>query len=486
MPPKRSDKAMHYVGKQWPRGELWSCSSCAFQGNFPWRSKCFRCSALPTRAVRDKALALQREEKRNAPPTRRVPPRGGGGTATAAAGPSKNELAELQRELAAAKKEKQELRKKLSAATGDGADEDDGDAHDDDQDEADALEEQDREIELQRKRVRALQDAWDEDDPLVVQTKDRLKLLVQKRNEAKPHRVRLRNIERKIDRLQKSRDGKWERVKDLHDRIRDLNEERAEAVAQVEAVDKELDEAKAERTAELQRAIDESETAPAGGGGGDGARDAAGKAVQLIRDATAARLPASGELGAAIAAALTQLSTLLEKLPPPPSDGLVGTRPKPGAPLAEGSGPLRYDIGADPSTTVSDAAPAAAAAASAGAATPAAELCDSDDDGGADAMRDLDEGVLRNIAIAMCSGGGAGGSEAGGDDVAVGSCGGGDGGGGANGAHGPQSEAVAALLPKIRATFKSKGGVIKFVNKPQRRRAAGPAAAAHAAAVKSA
>ncbi len=496
MPPKRSDEAVHYEGKQWPRGELWSCSSCAFHGNFPWRSKCFRCSALRTRAVRDKALALQREEKRNAPPTRRVPPRGGGGAAAAATGANKNEqVIELQRELAAAKKEKQELRKKLSAATQDGTGEDDGDDHEDDQDEADALEKQNREIELQRKRVRAVQEAWDEDDPLVAQTKDRLKMLVQKRDEAKPHRVRLRNVERKIDRLQKSRDGKWERVKDLHDRIRELTEERVEAVAQVEAVDKELDEAKAERTAELQRAIDESEVVPAGGGGNDGARDSASKAVQLIRDATASRLPASGELGTAISAVLAQLAVLLEKLPPPPSDNGVGTaaaagaaaaRPKLGAPPAEAAaaaaataataasgGPLCYDIGADPT-----------AAASTGAAAPATELSISDDEGGADAMCDLDEGVLRNIALAMCSGGGVEGSKAGGDGVAVGSGGGGDGGGDANDADGPHSAAVAALLPKIRATFKSKGGVIKLAHKPQRRRTAGSSAAALAAAVK--
>ncbi len=133
--------------------------------------------------------------------------------------------------------------------------------------------------------------------------------------------MRLRILEKRVDKCQKHVDAKTKAVEELDERIKSLQAERDEQNAALTAAAKELDDARAERTAELQRAIEEESKGggfPAAAPEVDGT--AAGKALGILVTETRARLPGAGEeVARAVESAMGQLVALLAQLPFAPS-----------------------------------------------------------------------------------------------------------------------------------------------------------------------
>ncbi len=341
-------------------GELqdWTCpiNWCGYR-NFARRARCRMCEAFPSEGRRLK----------------------GGGKGK---GNGNQTFAQQQTALAKAharhqkkedslRKELAEVKKQRDAAMGNkaggtvGGDEGEEDEAMDDGDSEDV----EKALALARKKRKALQDAWEDDDPLVQNVEAEIRRLTKKRDEAKPQRVRLRILERKVDRCQKQVDNKSKTVDELDERIRNLQAERDEHAAALASATKELEDARAERTAELQRAIEEESK---GGSSSTAAPEtdgtAAGKALGVLLAETRARLPGAGEeVSRAVEGAIGQLVALLSKLPaaPPPQHADA-----PAAAPAAGAGgspkpPLvvNFQKAAEDRATASDQQRAVAAAA---------------------------------------------------------------------------------------------------------------------------
>ncbi len=296
----------------------WICpiSQCSYR-NFASRERCRMCEAYPSGGRRQK----------------------GGGSRTED-GTQHTTLAQRQTAIAKAqakhqrreedlKKELAEVKRQRDAALAAKANgqpaADEGD--EDEEMEEDEAEDIEKALTLARKKRRAMQNIWEDDDEEVQQIELEIKRLTKKRDENKPQRVRLRILERKVDKYQKQVDGKAKALDELNERIKGLEAERETQQSALSAATKELDDARAERAAELQRALEE-ETKGGGKPGEPAEADggvAAGKAMEVLLSETRARLPnADTEVAKAIDAAMGQLRALLAQLPsspvhPPPA-----------------------------------------------------------------------------------------------------------------------------------------------------------------------
>ncbi len=174
----------------------WRCpiNDCSFL-NYGFRSRCKRCDAYPS------------------PP--RIPKgagKGSGGHTSLAQRQIATERASLREKQQAEQAEKlrkrvAELEQKLEATNATNDDIDDGG-----DDPMESKEELAKELETERKRKKLLQDLCDADHPYIAQTDIKIKELVKKRDEHKPQRARIRDIEKKIDRYQRrlsTRTSKW-------------------------------------------------------------------------------------------------------------------------------------------------------------------------------------------------------------------------------------------------------------------------------------
>ncbi len=105
------------------------------------------------------------------------------------------------------KKELAEVKKQRDAAMGNknggSAVADEGD--DDEPMDEEESEDVEKALALARKKRRALQDVWEDDDPIVQQIETEIKRLTKKRDEAKPQRVRLRILEKKGGQMPETR-----------------------------------------------------------------------------------------------------------------------------------------------------------------------------------------------------------------------------------------------------------------------------------------
>ncbi len=336
----------------------WTCpiNWCGYR-NFARRARCRLCEAFPSEGRRLKGGGKGK----------------GSGNQTFAHQQTvlAKAHAKHQKKEESLKKELAEVKKQRDAAMGNRAG---GTVVAEDGDEDEAMDEEEsgdveKELALARKKRKALQDAWEDDDPIVQHIETEIKRLTKKRDEAKPQRVRLRILERKVDRCQKQVDTKAKAVEELDERIKNLQDERDEHNAALASATKELEDARAERTAELQRAIEEenkvgssSTTAPEADG------TAAGKALGVLVTETRARLPGAGEeVARAVESAMGQLVALLAQLPaaPPPQHAdAPATAPAAGA----GGGPkpppvINFQKAAADRATATDQQRAVAAAA---------------------------------------------------------------------------------------------------------------------------
>jgi hypothetical protein len=371
-------------GDSYQHGADWVCplNHCAYR-NFAYRMRCRRC-----------------ESPRNGG---KHSQHGGGKGGDAPAGTAT--LAQRQVELERVRtshqkkeeklrKEKADLKRQLDAALAAAkapptiADED-ADEDMEDGDEVDV----EKELEVARKKKKLMQDVWADDDPEVLRIDELIKKLVRRRDEAKPQRVRLRILERNIDKCQRQHDAKEKQLAELDTKIKELQEEREERRAQLELAAKNLEAARAERAAELQKALEEdaAKCKSAAATADSATGDPAAMAFYVIRDQTRARLPgAQPGLGNAIDQALGQLLSLLAALPEqPPSSVAAGA--KNGSAAASGGG------GGGPGQ---QAGAATAGSVTAAAAQPGAAVADSR---GTNASGAIDDGVIPQLAATQAA-----------------------------------------------------------------------------------
>jgi hypothetical protein len=370
-------------GGTFQHGADWICplSHCAYR-NFAYRIRCRKCEAH-----RDGGKHAQQGG-------------GKGGDASSGGATLAQRQVELDRVRSSHQKkeerlqrEKADLKRQLDAALAAAktppttADED----ADDDMEDGDEVDVE-KELEVARKKKKLMQDVWADDDPEVLRIDELIKKLVRRRDEAKPQRVRLRILERNIDKCQRQYDLKEKQLAELDTKIKELQEEREERKGQVELAAKNLEEARAERAAELQKALEEDATKSklAAANAISTTGDPAAMALNVIRDQTRARLPgAQPGLGNAIDQALGQLLSLLATLPEqPPSSGSTGA--KSGAATAGGGGGGPGQL----------AGAAAAVQAAEAAAQPGATEADSRR---TDASGAIDGGVVPQLAASQAA-----------------------------------------------------------------------------------
>ncbi len=366
----------------------WTCpvNDCQYR-NFGSRDRCRLCQAHPS--------------------GRRQPKTGGKGQgARDGSGPT---FAQKQLDLAKAEerhqRKKEQLQKELadmrrqrdaalaaakaSATSNEGEDDDMGD-EDETEDYADQLAKA-------RRRRKAMQDDWEDDEPEVVRIEAEIARLAKLCDAAKPPRVRLRNLDRKVDRCQKQLDAKTRAVEETLEQIKKLQGTKEEQEAAVATATAALAEAKSERAAELQKALEEEAKPGADSRKPDTQCDSAGRALEVLVAETRARLPEpGGAIAAAIEAAMAQLLGLLAQLPntpvkPTSAPSAVGTSAASPPPAAADNAAAACSTAAA-ATAVAAAAPAAAtgndgndgarsnAAATAAAAGATAEAVDTDDE----------------------------------------------------------------------------------------------------------
>ncbi len=310
------------VGQASPELQDWVCpiNWCGYK-NFARRARCRLCEAYPSEGRRLKGGGKGK----------------GSGNGNQTFGHQQTVLARAhakhQKKEESLKKELAEVKKQRDAAmanrTGSAAVVDEGD--DDEPMDEEESEDVEKALALARRKRKALQDVWEDDDPIVQEVEAEVKRLTKKRDEAKPQRVRLRILERKVDKCQKQVDAKAKAVEELDERIKGLQAERDEHSAALASATRELEDARAERTAELQRAIEEenkvgspSAAVPEVDG------TTAGKALEVLVTEARARLPGAGEeVAKAVEGALGQLVALLAQLPavPPPPPPLRADAP---------------------------------------------------------------------------------------------------------------------------------------------------------------
>ncbi len=287
----------------------WTCplNSCGYR-NFASRKRCRLCEAHPGEGRRPKGGGKGKGNESQTFAQQQT------WLAKASARHQQKEDA-LKKELAEVKRQRDAaLANRNSSVTA--ADEGDDDEPMDEEESEDV----EKALALARRKRKALQDVWEDDDPIVLEVEAEVKRLTKKRDEAKPQRVRLRILERRVDRCQKQVDGKAKALEELEERIKSLQSERDEQRTALATATKDLEDARAERTAELQRAIEEENKSGGSNAAAPETDEEAGKALGVLVAATRARLPGAGEeVARAVENAMGQLVALLAQLPAVPA-----------------------------------------------------------------------------------------------------------------------------------------------------------------------
>ncbi len=291
----------------------WVCpvNACSYI-NFAYRTRCRICEAHPS------------ERK---PPPQEPGVRGGKGGGSGS--DAKPTLAERQLEaaraqqkqqqlqVAALRKEKAALERKLASATKEAAENPSG-GNEDDEEEMEDAENVEQELEKLVRKRKALSDGgWDDEEELPKQLDEQIKSLRKRRDEAKPQHVRLVKVDRRIAKCQKRVDGHKKELQDVQERIDELVVERDGKKVQLDAALKELEEAKEERSAEYQRALDEEKEERKQGSGQKVCTESPTKvAFEAIKADARANLEGSPlHLVAEIDGTLAKLEQLLASVP---------------------------------------------------------------------------------------------------------------------------------------------------------------------------
>ncbi len=235
-------------GKGTYSSQFWTCplNNCAYL-NFTSRDRCRLCDSHPGEGSRQH--------------------KGGGGSKGGGNGGGGQTLAQRQTDLAKAharhQKREEQLKREMAdlrrqrdeaiAAKSTGHDECDDDEDMEEEDSEDVEEA----LTLARRKRKAMQGIWDDTDAEVLQVDSEMKRLTKKRDEAKPHRIRLRILEKRVDKAQKHVETKTKGLEEINEKIKGLEAERETHKAALASANKELEDARAERTTELQKAIEE-------------------------------------------------------------------------------------------------------------------------------------------------------------------------------------------------------------------------------------
>ncbi len=94
--------------------------------------------------------------------------------------------------------------------------------HDDCDDDEDMEEEDSEDVEealtLARKKRKAIQGIWEDTDAEVLQVETGIKRLTKKRDDSKPHRIRLRILEKRVDKAQKHVDAQSKGLGEINEK----------------------------------------------------------------------------------------------------------------------------------------------------------------------------------------------------------------------------------------------------------------------------
>ncbi len=249
--PADSDAIMGDVGKKTFHSKLakdptWECSGCGRKGNWHRRAIC-RCGRDPPAHVcRAQRLSLQRAEEEQA--KGRSSEHGQRRTASyadVAKGGNKDpqhkklekELEAVRKQLAAEKKEKEEL---IRAKLGDDKEDADGDADLEDE----STEDKDARIQTLAANLKGMAAICGEQSQVYLGFKSEHDRLVKERRESKPLKVQLGHVERKLEKA-KARLEKIETrgselaksIKELTDEQAKTDEELVEALSAVSALE---------------------------------------------------------------------------------------------------------------------------------------------------------------------------------------------------------------------------------------------------------
>ncbi len=232
---KRNAPFIERLGKE----PAWSCAGCGRRGNWFKRAFC-RCGREPPASVcRAQKRAMEgkgserREEQRGKSNERRNEGTGTYGKSYAAVvnggedSKLERELEALRKQLAAERKEKESLQKRVNN------DDDDCEMA---EDEDDATEDRDARIQTLTADLQSVARVCGENSPPHIAAKAELERLVRARREEKPLRAQLQNSERRISRQKAKVDRLSEKGSELEAKLKELKQEQ-------EKVDEELMEA---------------------------------------------------------------------------------------------------------------------------------------------------------------------------------------------------------------------------------------------------
>ncbi len=355
---KRSAPFYDKLGKD----PTWACSGCSVKNNWFKRAFC-RCGREPPAAVcRAQRQAMDRGSSENGRGRSRE--RGGGEGGGGGGGGARRyadvarssndqhsrkldrEIGELRRQLAAERKEKEELQRLAVAAKS--ADKD-GDI--DIEEEAEATsEEKDARIQLIANHLKGIGAVLGEDSKAYQDSKAEHDRLVKERREAKPLKVQLQHVERKLEKQRAKVEKGTEEARKLAKAIQemqgdldDTNKELQESQSTLAALEKER------KDLLLREAQGDDDGGGSGGGGGPAAGAAAGQvsdvqAWQHVVHAISNRTQQPGvqpEVASQVNAVLHTLQALLAQL----GNGAATAQPQPQqegagavAPRAESNG----------------------------------------------------------------------------------------------------------------------------------------------------